>query len=261
MQNIFNLQDRVVLITGGAGLLGEMHAEAIVEHGGTAIIADVDVDSAFEIAKKINVKHECNRARSVYIDVTDKQSIINVSEIYPDINVLINNAAKNPVVNNDGKVSGAFENMTLEEWNDGLNVSLTGVFLCSQVFSQVFAKNQFGIIINISSDLGVHAPDQRIYDNGKKPITYSASKFGIVGMTKYLATYYAEKNIRVNCLSPGGVYTDQPEDFVDRLTNLIPMGRMAKKHEYKGAVVFLCSEASSYMTGENIVMNGGRAAW
>ena len=128
MQNIFNLQDRVVLITGGAGLLGEMHAEAIVEHGGTAIIADVDVDSASEIAKKINAKYKCRRARYVYIDVTNKQSIVNVSEVYPDVNVLINNAAKNPVVSNDGKVSGAFENMTLEEWNDGLNVSLTGVF-------------------------------------------------------------------------------------------------------------------------------------
>lgn len=97
--------------------------------------------------------------------------------------------------------------------------------------------------------------------DGKKPITYSASKFGVVGMTKYLATYFAEKNIRVNCLSPGGVYNDQPEDFVDRLTNLIPMGRMASRDEYKGAIVFLCSKASSYMTGENIVMNGGRAAW
>ena len=259
--SVFDLSKKTVLITGGAGLLGKMHAEAIVEHGGIAIVADIDIDSATKVAKDINKKYNCNRARPIYIDVTNKQSIINISEVFPEINVLINNAAKNPVVNNDGKVAGAFETMTLEEWNDGLNISLTGVFLCSQVFAELFAKNNYGIIINISSDLGVHAPDQRIYTNGKKPITYSASKFGIVGMTKYLATYYAEKNIRVNCLSPGGVYTNQPEDFVNRLTNLIPMRRMAKKDEYKGAIVFLCSEASTYMTGENIVMNGGRAAW
>ncbi len=261
MQNIFNLKNRVVLITGGAGLLGQMHAEAIVQHGGTAVIADINDSKATDVARKINLQYNCTRARSAYLDVTDKQSIINLAKIHPDINVLINNAAANPVVSSEGKVSGAFETLTLEEWNSGLDVTLTGTFLCAQVFGEIFAKNKFGVIINISSDLGVHAPDQRIYKNGKKPITYSASKFAIVGVTKYLATYYADKNIRVNCISPGGVYVNQPKDFVDRLTNLIPMGRMARKDEYKGAIVFLCSDASSYMTGENIVMNGGRAAW
>ena len=129
------------------------------------------------------------------------------------------------------------------------------------MFCEKFAKNGHGIVVYVSSDLGVLAPDQRIYGEDKKPITYSASKFAIVGMTKYLATYYADKNIRVNSISPGGVYTDQPQEFVDKLSNLIPMGRMARIDEYKGVIVFLCSDASSYMTGANLIIDGGRTAW
>jgi len=261
MQNIFDLDNKTVFITGGAGLLGEMHAEAVVEHGGAAIIADIDVEAACEVANRINKKYDSDRAHAVYVDVTDKESIISAAEKFPDINVLINNAAKDPKVSSDGGVGGTFGNMTLDQWWEGIDIALTGTFLCSQVFCSKFEKDGYGIVLNISSDLGVMAPDQRIYDKDKKPITYSAAKFGIVGMTKYLATYYAENNIRVNCISPGGIYTNQPIDFVDRLTDLIPMGRMARRDEYKGAIVFLCSEASSYMTGENMVINGGRSAW
>ena len=244
MTDIFNLVDKTVFITGGAGFLGKAHAEAILEHGGSVVIADYDVKKALQVATELGLRYGRKRVRSVFIDVTDKKTIELAASVCPAVNVLINNAAKN-----------------LEEWKSGIETSLDGTFLCSQIFCNKFVNEGGGIIVNISSDLGVIAPDQRIYLDGKKPITYSASKFGVVGMTKYLATYFAEKNIRVNCLSPGGVYNNQPKEFVDRLTGLIPMGRMARKDEYKGAIVFLCSEASSYMTGENIVMNGGRAAW
>ena len=178
-----------------------------------------------------------------------------------DINVIINNAAIDPKVTDSSGPSGSFESLSLEEWNLSVDVMMKGTFLCSQVFCPHFKKNGGGIVINISSDLGVIAPDQRIYKGSKKPITYSAAKHGIIGMTKYLATYYADSNIRVNSLSPGGVYVNQPEDFVERLTNLIPVGRMANRDEYKGSIVFLCSDASSYMTGHNLIVDGGRTVW
>ena len=161
------------------------------------------------------------------------------------------------------------ENFPLEIWNNDLAVSLTGAFLCSQIIGTEMAKAGKGVILNIASDLGVVAPDQRIYrrDNlpedmqNVKPVTYSVVKFGIIGLTKYLATYWAENGVRVNSLSPGGVYSNQPEEFVQKLTNLIPMKRMAGIDEYKGAIVFLCSDASSYMTGANLIIDGGRTCW
>jgi len=261
MKNIFNLKGKTVFITGGAGLLGEMHAEAVIEHGGIAIIADIDLKAANKVASRIREKYNSNQVYAAHVDVTDKKSIETAASRFSKVNVLINNAAKNPKVSSSGEVGDAFENISLDQWNDGISTTLTGTFLCSQVFCSKFVKNGGGIVLNISSDLGVIAPDQRIYKKNKKPITYSAAKFGIVGITKYLATYYAEKNIRVNCISPGGIYTNQPKDFVDRLTNLIPMGRMAKKDDYKGAIVFLCSDASSYMTGANMIIDGGRTVW
>tara|TARA_R100001015_G_C4628180_1_gene188202 strand:+ start:215 stop:1000 length:786 start_codon:yes stop_codon:yes gene_type:complete len=261
MKNIFNLKNRCALVTGGAGLLGEMHCEAIVEHGGVAIVADYDYQEAVKVAKKINKKFDTTAAFAAYLNVLDIDSINQVVLDFPQIDILINNAAKNPKVEKNAMAESSFENMTLDQWRDGMDTTLDGAFLCSQILCKKFVSDGKGVILNISSDLGVIAPDQRIYSSGKKPITYSVSKFGLIGMTKYLATYYADKNIRVNSISPGGVFNNQPKEFVDKLTNLIPMGRMANKDEYKGAIIFLCSDASSYMTGENVVMNGGRAAW
>ncbi len=261
MKNIFSLKNRCALVTGGAGLLGEMHCEAIIESGGTAIVADFNYEQAVKISEKINKKFNTNSAFPVYLDVLDVNSINQVVLDFPQIDILINNAAKNPKVEKNAMAESSFENMTIDQWRDGMDTTLDGAFLCSQILCKKFVADGKGVIVNISSDLGVIAPDQRIYSSGKKPITYSVSKFGLIGMTKYLATYYADKNIRVNSISPGGVYNNQPKEFVDKLTNLIPMGRMARKDEYKGAIVFLCSDASSYMTGENVVMNGGRAAW
>tara|TARA_R100000664_G_scaffold27197_1_gene37743 strand:+ start:11566 stop:12363 length:798 start_codon:yes stop_codon:yes gene_type:complete len=265
MKDIFDLSNRTVLITGGAGLMGRSHTEAIIERGGRVIIGDIDYDAAFQVSRELNCKYNLEAQRQivpVYLDVLDKNIIHGVAEKFPNINVLINNASKNPTVEDGSCLTGHFETMGVEDWREGIETALTGTFLCSQVFCNKFAKDGFGIVVNISSDLGVLAPDQRIYGKDRKPITYSAAKFGIVGMTKYLATYFADKNIRVNCLSPGGIYNNRlSSEFLKNLTNLIPMGRMAEKDEYKGIIAFLCSEGSSYMTGENLVINGGRAAW
>jgi len=266
MKNLFNLTGKVALITGGGGLLGPKHAEAIVEYGGKVILADWHEDRAKEKAEAIgpNATYE-------YIDVTNRESIQKVVDKYEKIDILINNAAKDPKVKKGGGLTpdSRFETMTDEYWKEGIDACVNGTFLCSQIVSNKMLKNGGGVILNISSDLGVIAPDQRIYRQegldeqiqNVKPITYSAAKWAVVGMTKYLSVYFAKKGIRVNCLSPTGVYNNHPEDFVKKLSNIIPMGRMADIDEYKGAIVFLCSDASSYMTGENMVIDGGKTVW
>jgi NAD(P)-dependent dehydrogenase (short-subunit alcohol dehydrogenase family) len=181
---------------------------------------------------------------------------------------LINNAAIDPKVRADGDLeTSRFENFALGQWNLELSVGLSGAFLCSQVFGTEMAARRNGVILNIASDLSVIAPDQRIYKKAglpndsqpTKPVTYSVIKNGLIGLTRYLAAYWAEKGVRVNALSPGGVQTNQSEEFVKRLSDLIPLGRMAKIDEYRGVVQFLCSDASSYLTGQNVVVDGGRS--
>ena len=182
---------------------------------------------------------------------------------------MINNAALNPKVEGAGLSATRFENYSLELWERELKVGLSGAFLCSQVFGAHMASQGGGVIVNIASDLGLIAPDQRIYrrpglaphEQPVKPVTYSVVKGGLVMLTKYLATYWADAGVRVNALVPGGVFAGQPEDFVERLTQLIPLGRMARRDEYRAALVFLCSDASSYMTGSNLVIDGGRTCW
>ena len=263
---MFDLTGKIAYITGAAGLLGRKHAEAIIEYGGIVIIADYDRSAAWKTASELG-----SNAIPVHVDVNCKKMIEDSILDFPKIDILINNAAKDPKVKSTGGLSieTRFETMTEEFWSDGIGTILNGTFLCSQIISRRMIENGGGVILNIASDLAVVAPDQRIYhqegvDESKqnvKPITYSVAKWGIIGMTKYLATYFAEKNIRVNSLSPGGVFVDQPSSFVDKVTNLIPMGRMGNINDYKGAIVFLCSDASSYMTGANIIIDGGRSVW
>tara|TARA_R110000824_G_scaffold347711_1_gene534448 strand:- start:2632 stop:3450 length:819 start_codon:yes stop_codon:yes gene_type:complete len=272
MKSIFDLSDKTVLITGGAGLLGKKHAEAIVEHGGSAIIADINLQEAKNFCEKLNMDYGRPASFPEYLNVLDKDSILKVSQKYRKIDVLINNAAKDAKVEkkDDLNLNARFETMTYEYWKNDMQVGLDGCFLCSQVIANKMVKEGGGNIINIASDLSIIAPDQRIYrkeglqemEQHVKPATYSVSKWAVRGLTKYMSTYFADKNIRVNSLSPAGIYNPSlPDEFVDKLTSLIPMGRMADIDDYKGAIVFLCSDASSYMTGANIIIDGGRSVW
>ena len=273
--DLYNLNDRVAVITGGAGLLGAKHAEAIAEAGGCPVIADLDKEAATRAAGDL-VKRYGRDSLACQTDVTSPDSVRNLLETvlahYGRIDILINNAANNPKVEKSASGQAEWsrlENFPTQAWDTDLKVGLYGAFLCCQVIGSEMARRGGGVILNVASDLAVIAPDQRIYrKNGLaedqqpvKPVTYSVVKSGLVGLTRYLATYWADKGVRVNALSPGGVFNGQPQDFVEKLTNLIPMGRMAQVDEYKGAVLFLVSDASSYMTGSNLVIEGGRTAW
>jgi len=276
MTDLFNLAGRVAVITGGAGLLGMKHAEVIAAHGGSPVLVDI-ADAhvqARDLEERFGVPTMACRT-----DITSPSAVRGLlDEVlarFERVDILINNAANNPKVGASGGVNfSRLENFPLEQWNADIAVGPTGAHLCSQVFGSHMAvtfrqHGRRGVILNVASDLAVIAPDQRIYRQPgvpehlqpAKPVTYSVVKSGLVGLTRYLATYWADSGVRANAISPGGIYTGQPEAFVQKLTSLIPMGRMACTDEYQGAVLFLVSDASAYMTGHNLVCDGGRTAW
>ena len=268
--NEFDLTNRVALITGGGGLLGVQHAIALSQEGSIVVLVDVDSNKLKDAKSK--VEESVNQA-IVFSEICDVSKEIEVSNLiqrvlksFGCIDILINNAAINHVPTRSDYTDNSVENFSIELWHLELEVGLTGTFLMSKHVGSVMSKVGKGVILNIASDLSVIAPDQRIYGDGElgayvKPITYSVVKTGIVGLTRYLATYWSTKGVRVNALSPGGVRVDQPEEFQERLRKLIPMNRMAEQHEYRGAIKFLCSDASSYMTGQNLIVDGGRSVW
>ena len=268
----FDLKNQVVVITGGAGLLGFNYAKAIAEHGGIPILWDIDEKKVKQKAEEI--KKTGRKALGFKVDITSEKEIEkNVKMLLEElgrIDVLINNAANNPKIDKiQGKESTRLENFPLKNWDADLSVGLTGAFLCSRIIGKHMAKNGKGVILNISSDLGIIAPDQRLYkkkgisDDKQpvKPVTYSVVKHGIIGLTRYLATYWCKQGVRANAFCPGGVYNNQPDDFVKKVTDLIPLGRMAKPEDYNKAVLFLISDASSYMNGSVVAMDGGRTCW
>lgn len=271
----FRLDDKVVLITGGAGLLGKKHAEAVLDAGGKAVLLDVTENALHNAIQELGERYDKDKIRGILTDITSKDELVKTrDEIlfhYHSIDALINNAANNPKMEGNSANMAAiqFENFPLQMWMNDVTVGLTGSFLCAQVFGEVMAKQRSGVILNISSDLGIIAPDQRIYrkeglkdeEQTIKPVTYSVIKHGLIGLTKYLATYYAEKGIRCNVLCPAGVYNGQDETFLGKLTNLIPMGRMADVDEYKSTIIYMLSNASSYMTGATVIVDGGRTCW
>lgn len=268
----FDLDKKIAVITGGAGLLGKQHALALLECGATVIVTDVNSSALDQVMSELKSIYP-KTAISLIMDVADESSIDAAYEQiiaeHGFVNILINNAAIDPKMDASYKMqeTSRFENFTKSQWDFQLQVGLTGAFLCSQVFGSNMAVNNGGVILNIASDLSVIAPDQRLYRKAEleedmqpvKPVTYSVIKTGLIGLTRYLSTYWAHKNIRVNALSPGGVYNNQADEFVKKLSHLIPMGRMAELEEYKSAIQFLCSNASSYMTGQNIIIDGGRS--
>lgn len=271
---IFNLSGRVALITGGAGLLGVAHARALLDIGATIILADISEVNLRAAVESLKQSYRDGEVHTFTMDVTSESSIYKSAKQIADLNlrvdILINNAAINPTANSVvGNVqTNRLENYPLDQWNMEINVGLTGAFLCSKVFGTAMASDgKGGVILNISSDLSVIAPDQNLYRQEQlddalqavKPISYSVIKAGLVGLTRYLSSYWPDKGVRANALSPGGVFIDQDQEFVTRLEKLIPMGRMAKPDEYIGVVQFLCSDASAYMNGQNVVMDGGRS--
>ena len=269
----FRLDGKVAIITGGAGLLGVKHAEVIAEAGGIPILWDIDQEGLYAAEASLRKEYSV-AAAGMLVDIAapdnTETALKQVLKKYRRVDILINNAANDPKVQPGEKPDwGRLENLSMARWENDISVGLTGSFLCSRFVGTHMAEHGGGVILNIASDLGIIAPDQRIYkqpglptsDQPVKPITYSVVKHGIIGLTKYLATYWAESGVRVNSISPGGVYTGQPEMFLEKLTRLIPLSRMAAADEYQAAVLFLVSDASSYMTGANLVIDGGRTCW
>lgn len=257
------------LITGSAGLLGEYHAIGLLEIGHNLILTDLDFYKLKKLKFKLNKKYKKNKILNYKMDVTSEQSIKQVLNKINNYGGIVNNLINNAAI--DAKIKGAknikFENLKLNQWNKEVNVGLTGAMLCSQIFGSRMVKKKIkGSIVNIASDLSVIAPNQNLYKIKNqpkfiKPITYSVIKHGILGLTKYLATYWGKDNIKVNSLSPGPILNDQSIGLQKKLKKEIPMGRLAKKNEYIGAIQFLSSESSNYMTGQNIIIDGGRTIW
>lgn len=269
MSNPFDLSGRVAVITGGMGLLGLSHARAIHGAGGIPVLLDIKAHADQKFKELAGFE-----AHAISCDITSetgvKTALATVLRRFGRVDILVNNAANNPKVEEaDGLLDSRLEQYDLARWNADLAVGLTGAMLCSRVFGAEMANRGKGVIVNIASDLALIAPDQRLYaiegrvanQQPVKPVSYSVVKAGLVGLTRYLATYWADRGVRANALCPGGVENGQDPGFLRRIADRIPMGRMAEIDEYQGAIVFLSSDASSYMNGAVLAIDGGRSSW
>ena len=269
----YDLTGKTALITGGAGLMGVQHAIALLQVGANVVLSDINDESLEAALVELKSKTFSGRVLKANMDVTKESSVTSLNDkmLSEDlmINILVNNAAIDPKIS-DGTMSveqSRLENFSIDEWDRQIQVGLTGAFVCARVFGHQMAKCGGGVIVNVASDLSVFSPDQRLYQKSGvldeaqpvKPVSYSVVKTGLIGLTRYLATYWAAQGVRCNALSPGGIESNQGKDFVERLSALVPMGRMAQVEEYRSAMQFLCSDASSYMNGQNLVIDGGRS--
>ena len=273
IQDKFDLKGRAALVTGGAGLLGGEFCKSLAEAGAAVAVVDLNVTGCRRVAYAL--AHAGYRSMPVTCDIRDRDSIKKAIDAvvteFGRIDILVNSAALDPKFDagaeQKGIPPGSFEDYPLDKWNAALEVNLTGTFLMTQACVRpMLDQGGRGSIINICSTYGLNGPDQRIYvRNGKrvafKPAYYSVTKAGILGFTKYLAAYYAGSEIRVNALTPGGVFSDHEEYFVRNYSSRTILGRMARADEMSGALLFLASDASTYMTGANLIVDGGWTAW
>lgn len=274
MKNLFDLSGKTAVITGGAGLLGVHHARALLQLNCSVDLWDLNPTALQSAKNRLELEFKGGKIHTSNIDITSEQDIISAVESYRkqslNLDILINNAALNPKFHNESSnTNSRLECYPLDSWNREIAVGLTGAMLCSKHLGSYMADLGKGVILNISSDLSVISPDQRIYEvqgveedlQFKKPVSYSVIKAGLIGLTRYLSTYWSESGVRANSLSPGGVYDNHDPEFVNNLISRIPLARMAAPDEYVGAIQFLCSDASSYMNGQNLVIDGGRSVW
>lgn len=269
-QGLFNLEGKVAVVTGGAGILGTHFCYGLAESGAKVAVVDLHEEKAHELAKGIHEKYQ-SEAIGVGCDISNPKSVKAMVEQvvaeFGGINILHNNAA--------GKSQdldaffAPFEEYSLDQWRKIMEVNIDGMFLAAQAIGkQMVEQGRGGSIIQTASIYGIMSPDHRIYKGSfylerqiNTPAVYTASKAAVVGLTKYLATYWANNKIRVNTLTPGGVESGQNEEFKNSYSKRIPMGRMAKPEEMVGALIYLASDASSYVTGQNIIIDGGLNAW
>ena len=267
----FDMTGKTAIITGAAGLLGKQFCLALAQAGANVVMADLEKKPVLE--NEVEFREMGLNALAVEVDVSDPDSTKSMVEraltVFGSVDVLVNSAALDPKFDSAGvsaQGANAFESFSLDAWRQALDVNLTGMFLSSQAAVVPMLKQGQGVIVNICSMYGLVGPDQRLYERPDgtrqfKPVYYSTTKAGVLGFTRYLATYYAGKNIRVNALTPGGVFNDHDEVFTTQYSARTVLGRMANLDEMNGAMLFLCSDASSYMTGSNLVVDGGWIAW
>ena len=268
MNNLFSLKGKIAIVTGALGLIGQNHCRALNNAGAHVVVADLDEKGCHEFAK-----NELEYSMGHFLDVTNRSSIEKLlKEVlinYRKVDILVNNAAINDMFE-DPKAAveqSKFENYPIELWQRSIEVNLTGVFLCSQVIGKQMVKQKKGKIINISSTYGINAPNQDLYKDQEgnqtfyKPPAYPVTKAGVIMLSQYLAAYWGKEGIRVNTLTPGGVQNGQQDFFVENYSNKTHLGRMANPEDYMGALVFLASDASDYMTGANLVVDGGWTTW
>ncbi len=269
--DLFDVRGKIAVVTGGLGQLGRQFSLALADHGAWVAVLDIRADDAF-VAQRFGERSRDEQFLFLAADVTDRASLervrAQVKKKWGIPEVLVNNAALDSPPNAPASETGPFETYPEASWDKVLDVNLKGVLLCCQVFGGQMAEAGRGSIINIASIYGLVSPDQRIYEyrrrDGKpffKPVAYSVSKSGLLNLTRYLATYWAGCGVRVNTLTFAGVFNNQDEQFLQNYAAHVPLGRMAREDEYNGAVIFLASDASSYMTGSNMVIDGGWTAW